>query len=479
MFRHLALPFALFASSALAPAVEPAAATGSIDDTRISSLSDLAGGSTQTGAGGLPTFGARAAGSGTKSGFSGGMLSAGGRMLRYYDFWIDPGTGFLEDFYIYEPVPRPASPKPLLVAFHGFGVTQKDIVINTTLMQECAKRGWYMLAPLSASGGHFMSDPGQVNTRAALDWTLATFNVDRTRIYGVGFSMGGGMALNFGARNLDPERGMFAAVVDHTGAVDLNETYRKDPPTQYIFDFWYGDGSPGSADPERMMRSSVIEFDDATQQVNPNTDLARNLSHLPIQMVRAQNDPLVLLSEQHDRFYSHMMSLGRSPGPAFSSLIIPSNVHKWSTLNTTQACDWLAQFTLQLPASANTLALKEGPHFYFYVDQEVTGALTPFSWSIDTAGNRLEVSQTKNLTGLIVDSLGAGLATGKTLYVNTSTADGLADRITLRGYDMAPAGVMRDGKIAQASEWTYNATAKTVVLKESDGSKLHSWLVAP
>jgi len=480
MLSRLTQLIALIATPAVALALEPSS-VANVDETRVRSITDLAGGGTAGMQQGLPTYGAQANVSGSnKSGASMGTVSAGGRTMRFYRIQIAPaGSAFLEDFIVYEPVPKPVTPAPLLVAFHAFGVTQNDILVNTTFLQQCAARGWHMLAPLSASGGHFMSDPGQMNTAAAMDFVLAGFNVDTTRIYGVGFSMGGGMALNYAARHLDPAHGMLAAVVDHTGAVDLNETYRKDPASQFIFDFWYGDGSPGSANAAKMTRSSLIVYDDVAQQVDPNTDLARNLSYMPIQMVRAQNDPLVLLSEQHDRLYQHMMSQGRVPGPTFSSTILPGNVHKWATLDAKSACDWLSQYTLQMPSSGRTLAVKDGPHFYFYVDQQALDTLTSFTWNVDVQNNRLELSESKNLESLVADTLAAGLSTTQPLVVVTSTGDNASDRISVRGFNAVPSAVLRDGQPALYGAWTYSPAAKMVTLKELEGTQQHTWTVVP
>jgi len=63
--------------------------------------------------------------------------------------------------------------------------------------------------------------------------------------------------------------------------------------------------------------------------------------------------------------------------------------------------------------------------------------------------------------------------------VSTATADGLSDRVILKGFSQAPQAVLRDGIYAQASMWSFNAVAGTVALKESDGSKAHEWIVAP
>ena len=49
--------------------------------------------------------------------------------------------------------------------------------------------------------------------------------------------------------------------MNHTGDVSLNHTYFLDPPAQFIFDFWFGNGAPGSAEPTLMAKASVIDFE--------------------------------------------------------------------------------------------------------------------------------------------------------------------------------------------------------------------------
>ena len=44
--------------------------------------------------------------------------------------------------------------------------------------------------------------------------------------------MGGGAALSYAARHRDPERGAFAAVVNHTGTISLRNTYHNVSPDQ-------------------------------------------------------------------------------------------------------------------------------------------------------------------------------------------------------------------------------------------------------
>jgi len=481
----LALSIAPAAASAAAPAFEPASATtGAVLEQparttsydRSGSLFGQAGSSLS----GLPTFGASS--SNVTVANRGRMDTGGGQMLDYYTIKVGSditGSGFAEEFIVFTPNVPKGVVRPLLVPFHKYGVTQKDIVYNTPFLQECAKRGWFMLAPVSASGGHFMCDPGQKNTELAMDWMKANFSIDMSKIYGVGFSMGGGMALNFAARHLDPKRWTFAAIVNHTGAVDIIDTYENDPASAFVFDFWYGQGSPGTANYDKMRRASLIEWDPSSQQINPKTDLARNLDHIPLKFVRATNDPLADLVVQHDRLDAHLQAMGRVPGPSYSYEIKPGNDHVWATLDYTAACDWLSQWSLNLPTEQRTLAATGGYYYDFLVMQTNGSLMTPFTWEVDTFNNAFRLSETANMAQLVVFLQDAGLDPTQQLTVTMSTDDGLQNKVLLKGFATKPTSVSRDGMVLPETHWSYAAAAGLVTITEWDGTSVHTFTIQP
>jgi pimeloyl-ACP methyl ester carboxylesterase len=397
---------------------------------------------------------------------------------RTAEIVLYPPTPFVEPFLMQTPVPLPSAgaPRPLLIVFHKFGSSHKDVLQNTTFLREAAQRGWFLLCPLGASKKHFESMESQTNTEAVIDWFLPKFHVDTNRIYGVGFSMGGGSVTNFAARHLDPAHGMFAAIIDHSGGVALNNTYYNDPPARYIFDFWYGDGTAGSADPWKMTRSSVIDFDPVTLVVDRKTDLARNLLHIPLQIWRASSDPIPYVPTQCDVLDAHLQFLGLAPGLTYSYTVVPYTGHSWSMLDQAAACTWLSQFTLTMPTSAKTLADHDGVYFQFSVEQDAPGAFTPFTWSVLTATNELQLSDTANLKRITVDPVSIGLSTAQGLQFHLATYDGLADEIKLRNYPGFPSAVTRD--TLATGNWTYDPATQELVLLETDGGA-HDWLVVP
>ncbi|MBK8180683.1 MAG: hypothetical protein IPK67_17670 [Planctomycetes bacterium] len=367
----------------------------------------------------------------------------------------------------------------MLVVFHKYGASHLDAVKNTDFVRECAARGWFLVCPLGGSKKHFSSIESQINTEAVLEWVLAnaSLRIDRTRLYGVGFSMGGGALMNYAARHRDPSRPMLAAIVNHSGNASLTDTYRRDPPTRFIFDFWYGDGSTGSADAWKMTRSSVIDFNSATLAVDEGADLARNLASTPLATWRAEFDTIPYLPDQNDILDQHLQQkLGRVPGPTYGYTVVPFTGHDWRMLDAAQACDWMSQFTLSVPMSGRTLADVDATYEHFYVEQEAAGAFTPFDWSIDQASNTISITATQNLARLTVDSLSAGISAATPLTLHTSSADGTGDDVVITRWSSLPTAVVRDGQAIQ--NWLYDSLTRRLTLHGADGAP-HVWTITP
>jgi len=384
------------------------------------------------------------------------------------------GSGYKEKFLLQLPAhPSAFQPAPLLVAFHKFGSTHNDILKSTDFPAECGRRGWFLLAPLGASTKSFSSIPSQLNTELVLDLVLDRFGpwLDAERIYGVGFSMGGGNALNYAARHLDPRRATFAALVNHSGGLSLAHTYEHDAPARWILEYWFG-GDPGTQAFE-YRRSSLIEFDSATLVVDAEHDLARNLVHVPILAVRAGADPLTYALVQNEVFEAHFAGLG---GELTADVTPGLAEHSWNTLDAVAALDWLAGHRLELPDAASTLADRDGRFFAFDVEQDAPQSFTPFDWSVSQRDNRLALTATSNLARIAFDPRELGLSLERPLEIVLATADGSSDEVVLEGMPAQPTSVARDGSTTSA--WSHDGAAQTLSLGESDGG-MHTWVVVP
>ena len=401
-----------------------------------------------------------------------------GQDLKFFELTLNSGpTTFTEKFLLYIPPLAGGGQKPLVNFFHKFGSTHWDVWNNTTFIQECHAREWFLVSSLGATNKSMSSIESQLNREAVLDWLTAIFPmIDRERLYGVGFSMGGGSVLNFAARHLDPARHMLAAVVNHSGGVDLNHTYFADPPARFIMDFWYGDGSVGSADPWRMARSSVLTADPITGVAQDDWSLARHLVNLPMRTIRASDDPIAYLSDQNDNLHALMGQLGAVPQVLYGYYVLPYTGHSWDLLNASATLDFLGSHTLTIPTSGQLLADHDGAYYHFTIEQDQAGAFTPLDWSIDEVQNKLVVTETANLRRLIVDTPAAGLDPTQPLQIELDTADGHPDEIVFRFWPQAPVAVQRDGQ--DEPGWSYDPTTDELVVTEVDPG-LHVWNIVP
>jgi hypothetical protein len=391
------------------------------------------------------------------------------------------GSGWLEKFLLFVPTVPIQQRSPLLVVFHKFGVSHWDAYYNTHFFEEARARGWFVIAPLGASQKSFGSLEAQINVQAALDWVTSRFNIDMNRVYGVGFSMGGGAVSSYAARHVDPSGVMFAAVLNHTGSVSLTNTWALEyddddvddnhpNPGDHlevpdILEYWYG--GPPATRAFYYQRCSTIDLDPNNGSIGVGTDMSRNLSHVPMRDWLANNDPIQYLRNQTTSFDAHVNSQNLNN----TMTVVDGTVHNWSTLDDHAVCDWLSQFSLQIPRAASTLADQDGTYFWFNLTQTAPGSFTPFSWSLDTVNNRISIYNTANLARLSLDATDAGLQYSGVLKVNMDTSDGTGDQVLLQNVNTPPVAVSRDGV---ATSGTWDPSSKTFLITETD-SAVHMW----
>jgi pimeloyl-ACP methyl ester carboxylesterase len=394
---------------------------------------------------------------------------------------FNTGSGWEERFLLQTPVPAPTSPAPLVVVFHKYGSSHADL-LNTGLIAEALARGWYVMCPLGARQRHFGNFESQINTRAALNLVRQLCPVDPQRVYGVGFSMGGGSVANYAARHIDPKGVMFAAICDHTGGVSLGHTYwsenddndaddnvpnpgdNLEPPD--VLEDLFG-GTPTTS-PFKYQQCSSIDLDPFTGQIGAFNDFARNLSHIPVLVWRASADPTLFLVRQTDDFDFHVQPFNASNQYTQA----PGTMHAWTTLNAQYLCDWFSTKTLTLPSAARTLADEDGNWLYFFVEQDAPGAFTPFTWNVNAAAKTITINATQNLKRLKITPAGFGLTLTGTVTLNLSTSDATGDRFQFLYVPNAPLSVTRDGVPASG---TWDAQAHTYEVSESTGG-LHTWV---
>ena len=409
-----------------------------------------------------------------------------------------PETGIVEKFVLQFPPGPVTTPRPLLVVFHKYGVSHADALYNTDFEVEALARGWYLLAPLGAYQTHFGDAASQQNTLAAIEYVRSVCHVDPTRVYGVGFSMGGGALTNFAARHLDPANALFAAVANHTGTVSLNHAYASESAAvQALMVLRLGDPVANAFQWKRLSSVDLVTapngdpLDPSDVSVGAGTDVVRNLRHAGLQTLLADQDPLLYLALQTDEFRAHVQTI--HPACVFTQLT--GNVHSWDTLDETAVCNWLAQHALTLPTSGTALVDRDtylyGPHsagtgddvayLHFRMLEDVDASTTQFiafDWSANVAGNELSLLATSNVARLSVDATDLGLAYAGTLKLKISSADASDDDVRLLAVPSAPTADARDGQAALPGEYAYDAVQQTLTILEPGVTGVHDWTIA-
>jgi len=387
----------------------------------------------------------------------------------------DPGTGWKERFLLAVPA-VPLTPAPLLVMFHGYSATEWDSYYNTPIMKDAMKRGWYVAAPLGAHNVNYGITYAQANIEVVLDWIDQLFWVDHDRVYGLGFSMGGGAAASYAARHLDPDHLRFAALVNHTGSTSLSHTYWS-VTNHDLFDMPEMFGGSPTLYPFEYARCSVMDLALDGVTVDPATDMAHNLAHIPTLDVVASNEPSATyyLRTQTLALHDWLGILG-----GIETLLEPiAFEHVWGTLDSQTALNFLESHTLAVPGEGmhTLLADRDGAWHHFQVFQHQAGEFTPFRFSMSEALNQIVIDQTDNLQRLVIDTDSIGLDTSLLLKVILGSQSGQMQTITVPGYPVSPSQVTRNGLIT--GNYLWDPIGDSVTIYEYDASTYPLWQIIP
>ena len=91
---------------------------------------------------------------------------------------------------------------PLLVIFHQWGGNQNS-TYNTQFDEEANTRNWLYLSPYGGAPNNYNHQGAQYFVQQEILWMMDHFNIDRSRIYLVGGSMGGAAGAIFANNYLD------------------------------------------------------------------------------------------------------------------------------------------------------------------------------------------------------------------------------------------------------------------------------------
>ncbi len=411
-----------------------------------------------------------------------------------------PATGNEELFTLHVPDSAPGVARPLLVGFHGFGVSHLDFsYYNTDFLAEATARDWFVLAPLQINPAlntgdiSFGSVESQLNVERVMQYVMAEWPIDLDRIYGVGFSMGGGNAMSYAARHRDRELGAFAAVVNHTGAVNPGDVWLQEPAIRGPLETTFG-GPPPSFE---YQRSGTVDLSLADGSLLPGgRHMAVNLGGVAVRTHYFVNDPKFYLRDQSDRLsqfmaasphLSHELIVDLGPPPCVSSGL---SGHCWDLLDEEDVCDWLELQSLgALPSDGSVLADRSCRWNGFDVDLRVGGQFAAFDYHTQSATGtsaEIDVYARENVRSVGVDMEDFQLGAAASIDLRTYALDGAPVELVLTGLSGPPMSVRRNNLQlpggcaagAGAADWCYDPADGTLRMIEPSGS-FSRWSVTP
>jgi len=375
---------------------------------------------------------------------------------------------------------KPFHERAVVVGFHKYSVSEKDIFLNTTLPYEAARRGWMLIAPYGLTDTNFGNPSSQASFAAVAHIVYSLMPFNYRRVYGVGFSMGGLSVLSFAMRHLDPQQLQFAGVVVHTPTLDMLGAYDSSPPLiQWLLeDAQHFGGTPAQVGFEYERISPVRFFPNGL--VDPDKAPVINFEHRPIYLHANLADP-------NTKLVSGMISLRnflqqRGATVVEDLVFEPTLGHDWVTLDMGPALDYVSAFELEalppptieifadnpgrwLHSEVVTIAPDSFGRFRLELAPLVTGVLNSFA-----------LEETRNLDEIRLEFVQLGLDPNSPLRFVHSSADGTSDTLRIAGFSGPPAAISVEGG---APAWSnYHApTGELWIRPTTDGHAVQVQIV--
>ncbi len=403
-----------------------------------------------------------------------------------------PATGHDEVFLLYVPGTDPSVERPLLTGFHSYGSSHGTIATLTGFLREAEVREWFLVAPIQSGGpGYSQVSYGTVQSQehveAVLSLLLGYYSIDRDRLYGVGFSMGGGNVTGYAARHRDRRTGSFAAIVNHTGTVSLGDTYQfVEPSVKTIMEALFM--GPPSQNPFDWTRASSIVLDGNSQLMAGADHMAINLTTTPVKTIYGITDSrayLVNQSIQLDEFFTSVGATNHILEPT----VVPMGCqdgHCWDTADEVLVCDWFEPITLDSTPPSGTILTDRAVRWgRFDVTPDVASEFTQVDFEVDVASNSLTFRGVRNLREISVDPTRVGLNLTTPITFNVESTEAGGDLYRLRAFPSVPLLVVRNSQqitsacpsTSTTASWCIDTTTGDFVLSEPGGTGAATWRI--
>ena len=402
-----------------------------------------------------------------------------------------PWSGGTEHILV-QPPQTPGSNQPLLVMFHGhyedhWWDNPNHVGARNALFAEAESRNWYAVTFDGGDAAEAWGTYGGVDlhprAEAVIDHMISSYGIDRDRIYGFGFSMGGGDVLNYAARHLDRDGsgGMMAAVWSRSGTVSIREVWIGGGSNwrQYIQGLL---GVPRGPDilPFPYAKASVLHTQNAAPYYANDLCLAHNLAHIPVSVTKVAGD---IAHVQWATEVLEDFALDMGYGFDFDLDLLGGH-NEWVGFSAFDVCDYLDDGDLaNYPSSAQkTVAATEGRYFHFAVQRTDPDWVAPFQWAVVTSQNRVNVLQASNLMSIMALLLDMGLNPAVAVNLTVQVTNGCD--VVLDGYTTKPSVVAANWGgplwliIDEGAGWTWDGANGRVILDQNSSSTTN-WRVTP
>jgi pimeloyl-ACP methyl ester carboxylesterase len=354
----------------------------------------------------------------------------------------------------YETYQEGLPPIPMVLAYHGYGSSANSVALLSTIDDECYERGWAYFAPTGMDDQLFGSELCQQNVEAALNWMLDHFNIDRDRVYLVGFSMGGGIVCNMAARHRDPAGNMFAAMGIASGTFDWTMTWKMGDSTLKTLmqsPFNFSGPANNALYKYNYQRASGLFYTYNTYPplvptLVPNElqSLSTNLGSIPTYIVWDTGDTLAEVVLQEPAFHNLVESMGGIVDyHTVTGTLHPLNgtpaPHSWGVLDEDALFDFFQDKVVdRTPDTFHALVAESGNFSWLSVQQLFTNTFSLVDADMDAEIPFVHLSNVLNAESVSVDVSTLGLSAGDPMRVNAGATAGNFE-LTLKGFSEPPA----------------------------------------
>lgn len=308
------------------------------------------------------------------------------------------------------------APVPMVIGYHGFGSSAGSVALQSTLDEEANERGWFYLAPTGLDDKLYGSTFCQQHISAAIQWMLDNFPIDPDRLYMVGFSMGGGVAMNYTARHRDPDGIMIAALGVVSATMDWTLEYATNNLTiKQLLENPYNFGGPPASFPFAYQAASTLHFQPGSYPPLPGSlsiahSMGVNLGSTPTYVTWDLQDTIPAVLAEEPVLVGVVASLG---GTFVSKPVTgtPSPKHSWTVLNEPDLFAFLdGKVVNRVPQSFEALMDRDEQVSFTSVVQDAPLAFSHLFASATQATRTMSVNDITNASVVRVHGDVAGFA---------------------------------------------------------------------